>query len=241
MIRQFLGATLALSCAFACTGCREINEASSEDAGSLRQRVQVSQPVALPAATWMPSGPTHRWRTRFQARKPSADANEFDRVEEVRGTGVRLRGGRRMVGLLAVGADGRSSREEWYVDRPEGRCLSEAGGGADRLVFEPPFPVLPAKAVPGNTVPWSGTVRFAGRATPANGYVRFRGFEPIATSEGQRDAACVETVLIAGGTGAGALRLPMVRWFLPKVGAVRVWFKSGDTEYLRETIAFRQR
>jgi len=166
---------------------------------------------------------------------------EIDRVEDLRCTGPVMRDGRLSIGYIAMAPDGSSVREEWYVDEPSGRCLREAGGGSDRLIIDPPFPVLPRKAIPGSTLSWSGTVRFRGQTTSAIGYTRFRGFEPMETSEGTRKAACVETLLSAGSTSSGGFRLPMSRWFLPEAGAVRVWFKSGETEYLRETLAFRKR
>lgn len=222
-------------------GCRELEEASTEDAQSLQARVEPAVPVHLPANVWMPDARGLRWRTRFQSKAAGKSGDSLDREEDIVATGPRKRGATTAFGYVASSLDGKSSREEWYVDTKDGRCLAEAGGGADRLALDPPLLVLPAVARPGATIPWSGTIRFGGKDSPAVGYTRFRGLEPIATSEGSRDAACVETVLLAGTSGPEEFKLPMIRWFLPKVGPVRVWFKSGNTEYLRETTAFRAR
>lgn len=221
----------------ALAGCADPAVTTNEDARFLHAMDTPPAAEKIDPRRLMPPQKGWRWEMRFTVTDSRTRETTLDALEEIVGQGRSRHAGRDAVGYVSYNRNRVPYREEWYVDSPEGIRLLEAGGKDDRLRIEPPLLILPSPLVPERTYRWTGTIYFRGKRIPAWGLTRYRGHDNTFPTVKDRTVYCVETVLYSrNDDGKGVIHLPMSRWFVPDVGVARVWFRAGDTEYLRELV-----
>ena len=89
--------------------------------------------------------------------------------------------------IIETQARGRAVRQETFRWNDEVTQMASAGF-ADKVTLEPPLPLFRNPATPGDTLSWSGVLRFKGANAPGRGASRISGTDKVQTPAGTFDA-----------------------------------------------------
>jgi len=152
-------------------GCADPYAGTSEDEALFDASPLERTRITFDPLVWMPTNPGRTWQVR-SAWRSLVDGTYGERQEIITANVAEPSAGGPALVLRARDRRGRLVREEWMVDRPEGRSLVRTRSGSQVLRFDPPFPLLPASATRGQAIPWTGTLRTGDGALEAAGWMR---------------------------------------------------------------------
>jgi hypothetical protein len=220
-VRLFLS-LIVVTFQISLTGCKDSVENLATDDDLLR--LPTDQPTMLNQASLFPLTKGSRWK--LQARKENEKGEE-----EVLVTSSRLVDGFTET-VVETRSNGRAIRQEFYRWNDAVTQMTSAGF-ADKVTLEPPFPLFRNPAKVGDTLSWSGVLRFKGSNAPGTGASRISGIDKIRKFDVYR----VDTVIRTTVNGGNAV-FRIIRWLSPGVGLVRQRTVAGESVIEKDLVEY---
>ena len=149
---------------------------------------------------------------------------------------VQLDGGAGKV-ILETRKNGKPFRQEVFAVTGATLLLDAAGLG-EKVTMQPPLPLLTLPPTEGQSMSWTGLLRYQNVSVPGTAYSRVSGKDKVETGAGTFGAWRVETMI--GTTVQGQqVSFPMTRWFAPGKGMVRQKLYIGALTIDKTLMAFQ--